>query len=243
MYTMRRVITVSLFLFLSISAYPQLDKMLDQAKKAVTTGDTKGLTQDEVVRGLKEALTNGTNKSADLVSKVDGYFKNPEIKIPFPPDVKHVEDKLRQMGMGAQVDKFVLALNRGAEDAAKQSAPIFVNAVKQMTIQDGFTILKGAPDAATQYLQKNTTAELKTKFKPVIQTSLDKVSATKYYGELVTTYNKIPFVTKVNPDLNEYATDKAIQGLFVMIAKEEKNIRANPVARTTDILKKVFGAQ
>ncbi|HWA34143.1 MAG TPA: DUF4197 domain-containing protein, partial [Cyclobacteriaceae bacterium] len=106
-----------------------------------------------------------------------------------------------------------------------------------------FAILKGQPDAATQYLQRTTTAQLKEKFKPVVQNSLNKVSATKYYGDIVGTYNKVPFVTKVNPDLNEYATDKAIQGLFIMIAKEEKNIRDNPVARTTDILKKVFGAK
>ena len=234
---------IILFSISSSVSLAQLNKILDKAKQAVATGNTQALTQDEVVQGLKEALTNGTSKSTDVVSKVDGYFKNPEIKIPFPPDVKQVEDKLRQLGMGAQVDKFVLALNRGAEDAAKQATPIFVNAIKQMTIQDGFTILKGAPDAATQYLQKNTTSDLKSKFKPVIQNSLNKVSATKYYAEIVTRYNKIPFVTKVNPDLNEYATDKAIQGLLVMIAKEEKNIRENPVARTTDLLKKVFATK
>jgi hypothetical protein len=226
----------------STTGFSQLNKMLEKAKKAVS-GDTQALTADEVAQGLKEALTNGISKGSDLVSKTDGYFKNPEIKIPFPPDVKRVEDKLRQIGMGAQVDKFVLALNRGAEDAAKEAKPIFINAIKQMTIDDAFAILKGQPDAATQYLQRTTTAQLKEKFKPVVQSSLDKVSATKYYGDVVTTYNKVPFVDKVNPDLNEYATDKAIQGLFVMIAKEEKNIRQNPVARTTDLLKKVFGAQ
>jgi hypothetical protein len=177
------------------------------------------------------------------VSQLDGYFKNPEIKIPFPPDVKKVEDKLRQVGLGKEVDKFVLTLNRGAEDAAKEAKPIFITAIKSMTIQDAWAILKGDKDAATQYLKRTTSAQLKEKFKPVIQNSLNKVNATKYYGEIVTRYNAIPFVEKVNPNLDDYATDRAIEGLFIMIAKEEKNIRENPVARTTELLRKVFGSQ
>lgn len=222
-------------------AYCQFDKILDQAKKTVT--GTQPISTEEIAQGLKEALTNGASKSSELVSQADGYFKNPEIKIPFPPDVKKVEDRLRQMGMGADVDKFVLALNRGAEDAAKEAKPILVGAIKQMTIDDAVGILKGQPDAATQYLKKTTTPQLKEKFKPVVQKSLNKVAATQYYGELVGTYNKIPFIQKVNPDLNAYATDMAMQGLFTMIAKEEKNIRQDPVARTTELLKKVFGSQ
>jgi hypothetical protein len=146
------------------------------------------------------------------------------------------------MGFGSKVDEFVMTLNRGAEDAAKEAKPIFINAIKQMTIDDAFGILKGQPDAATQFLKRTTTGQLKEKFKPVIQNSLNKVSATKYYGDLVNTYNKIPLVEKVNPNLDDYATDLAIQGLFTMVAKEEKNIRENPVARTTDLLKRVFGA-
>ena len=232
---------ILIILFSNAEAFPQLGKLLDKAKKAV--GGSQPLTAEEVAQGLKEALTNGISKGADLTSKTDGYFKNPEIKIPFPPDVKKVEDRLRQMAMGGQVDKFVLSLNRGAEDAAKEAKPIFVAAIKQMTIDDAFSILKGEPDAATQFLKRTTTAQLKEKFKPVVQKSLDKVSATQYYGDLVGTYNKIPLVQKVNPDLNEYATDLAIQGLFIMIAKEEKNIRQDPLARTSDLLKKVFGSQ
>jgi len=214
---------------------------LDKLKKAVK-GESS-LSTEEVAEGLKEALTNGASKGSDLVSQVNGYFKNAEIKIPFPPEVKQVETKLRQMGMGAEVDKFVLALNRGAEDAAKEAKPIFVSAIKQMSIQDAWSILKGEKDAATQYLKRTTTTQLTDKFKPVIQKSLEKVNATKYYSDLVNTYNKIPLVQKVNPDLNQYATDKAIAGLFVMVAKEEANIRQNPGARTTDLLKKVFSAQ
>ncbi|MEK6781415.1 MAG: DUF4197 domain-containing protein [Bacteroidota bacterium] len=218
----------------------QINQAISGASKSMN-GD-KPLTSAEVGEGLKEALINGISKGADKTSQMDGYFKNPEIKIPFPPEVKKVEDKLRLLGLGSEVDKFVMTLNRGAEDAAKEAKPIFVAAIKQMTIDDAFGILKGQPDAATQFLKKTTTSQLKEKFKPVVQKSLDKVSATKYYGDLVGTYNKIPLVEKVNPDLNEYATDMAIQGLFIMIAKEEKNIRQDPMARTSDLLKRVFGS-
>lgn len=199
-------------------------------------------TTDEVTKGLKDALIQGTTKGANMVSKVDGYFKNPEIKIPFPPDVKIVETKLRALGMGKQVDEFVVSLNRAAEDAAKEAAPIFVGAIQKMTIQDAYGVLKGEEDAATQYLKRTTTTQLKEKFTPVVKNSLNKVNATKYYADLINYYNKVPFVTKVNPDLTVYATDKAIQGLFVMIAKEEKNIRKDPLARSTDLLKKVFSS-
>ncbi len=219
----------------------QINQAISDANKAMN-GD-KPLTTAEVGQGLKEALINGISKGSDLVSQMDGYFKNPEIKIPFPPDVKKVEDRLRQIGLGGEIDKFVMTLNRGAEDAAKEAKPIFIASIKQMTIDDAWAILKGEPDAATQYLKRTTSGQLKEKFKPVIQASLDKVNATKYYGDLVNKYNSIPLVQKVNPDLNDYATDMAMQGLFTMIAKEEKNIRQDPIARTTELLKRVFGAK
>jgi hypothetical protein len=237
---MKKLIFISLIAFIGCTT-AQINQAVSDANQILNSN--QGPTTAEVGDGLKEALTNGISKGADLVSVTDGYFKNPEIKIPFPPDVKKVEDKLRQIGLGNQVDNFILTLNRGAEDAAIQAKPIFINAIKQMTIQDAWAILRGQPDAATQYLQKTTSAQLKEKFMPVIQNSLNKVEATKHYGDIVNTYNKIPFVDKVNPDLNSYATDMAIKGLFTMIAKEELNIRQNPVARTTDLLKKVFGAK
>ncbi|GEO02663.1 hypothetical protein AAE02nite_03270 [Adhaeribacter aerolatus] len=213
---------------------------LNKIKQAVTQSSLSG---EEAGAGLKEALILGAAKGSDLVSQVDGYYQNPQIKIPFPPEVRNVETKLRQIGMGAEVDKFVLALNRAAEDAAKEAKPVFVSAIKQMTIQDAFGILKGQPDAATQYLKKTTSAELTQKFKPIIQQSLAKVNATQYYSSLVNTYNKIPLVKKVNPSLDDYATTKALDGLFLMVAQEEKNIRQNPQARTTALLKKVFASQ
>ncbi len=199
------------------------------------------LSNEEVGSGLKEALTQGISKGADALSQTDGYFKNPLIKIPFPPDAQRMEKRLREIGMGDDVDNFILTLNRGAEDAAQKAKPIFVAAIKNMTITDAMSILKGQPDAATQYLKKATTSQLATQFKPVIKASLDKVSATKNYNNLAGAYNKIPFVKKVNPDLDAYTTNLAIQGLFSTIANEEKNIRANPAARTSDLLKKIFG--
>ena len=236
-----KYLLMALLVAAQLNAFGQLDKLINDAKKAV--GTPKALTKEEVANGLKEALVNGITKGTDLTSKMDGYFKNPEIKIPFPKDVKKVEDKLRQLGMGSEVDRFVLTLNRGAEEAAKEAKPIFISAIKQMSIDDAFAVLKGQPDAATQFLKRTTSAQLKEKFKPVVQTNLDKVNATKYYGDLISNYNRIPFVSKVNPNLNEYATDMAIQGLFTMIAKEEKSIRQDPAARTSELLKKVFGSK
>lgn len=229
-------------LLLGACTSAQINQTLGDVNKSLGNSSAP-LTTAEVANGLKEALIKGISKGSDLVSQVDGYFKNPEIKIPFPPEVKKVEDRLRQIGLGSEVDKFVMTLNRGAEDAAREAKPIFIEAIRAMTIEDAWAILRGEDNAATQYLRRTTSGSLKEKFKPVIQNSLNKVNATKYYGEIVTRYNQIPLVQKVNPDLDDYATDEAIEGLFLMIAKEEKNIRENPVARTTELLKKVFGAQ
>lgn len=218
----------------------QVNQVLDTVGGVITEDK---LTTDQVASGLKEALIKGINIGATQASAQDGYFKNPQIKLPFPPDVQKVEDKLRQIGLGSEVDKFVLTLNRGAEQAAKEAKPIFINAIRSMTVQDAWGILKGEDNAATQYLVRTTSSQLKAKFQPVITRALERTKATKYYGDIVTTYNKIPFVDKVNPDLESYATDKAIEGLFLLIAKEEKNIREDPIARTTELLKKVFAAQ
>lgn len=235
---MKRIVFISLLVLFGQCAMAQFT--LKKLKSAIE-GDK--LSSEEVGEGLKEALLKGVSKGADMVSQEDGYFNNPEIRIPFPMEVKQVETKLRQIGLGSEVDKFVLALNRAAEDAAKEAKPIFVSAIRQMTIQDAWSILKGEDDAATQYLSHTTSAELNEKFKPVIRTSLEKVDATQYYSNLINAYNKIPFVKKVDPDLDDYATVKAVEGLFVMVAKEEQQIRENPGARTSDLLKKVFANQ
>jgi len=226
------------FLLTANGAMAQIN--LNKIKQNVLSGTT-ALSSDEVGAALKEALINGASKGSDLASQVDGYFQNDAIKILFPPEMQNVETRLRQLGMGAEVDKFVLSLNRAAEDAAKEAKPIFVSAIQQMTIQDAFSILKGEQDAATQYLQRTTSAQLTDKFSPIVRNSLSKVNATQHYANLINTYNKIPLVKKADPDLEKYATQKAIDGLFVMVATEEKAIRENPQARTSALLKKVFG--
>jgi len=215
-------------------------QLFDDAMKLVGQGKT-GLTEKDAADGIREALVKGTGESVSLVSKLNGYFSNPEIKIPFPESARDIESKLRSVGLGSKVDEAILAINRAAEDAAKEAEPIFVTAVKNMSISDAIQIVRGQHDAATTYLSRTTSPELKAKFTPVIKASLDRVNATKYWAELIHAYNQIPFVSKQNPDLTAYATDKAITGLFVMIAKEELKIRQNPAARTTELLKKVFG--
>lgn len=210
---------------------------------SVISGATGGaLTSDEIGRGLKEALTVGINNSSTKASALDGYLGNNLIKLLFPPEAQKVEARLRQIGLGGECDKFITALNRGAEDAAKFAAPIFIDAITKMTIQDALSILKGDKDAATQYLKKTSTQALVSAFTPVIESSLNKTNATKAYTDIANTYNKIPLVQKVNPNLTEYATSKAIDGLFTLVAQEEANIRENPVARVSDLLKRVFGS-
>ncbi|MDQ1088952.1 MULTISPECIES: DUF4197 domain-containing protein [unclassified Siphonobacter] len=203
-----------------------------------------GLGSDEIAKGLKEALTVGIRNGSDQASKTDGFFKNSLIKILLPPEIQKAESTLRRIGLGKQVDQFVLTLNRGAEDASKKAFPIFVDAITKMTIPDAINILKGEKNAATEYLKRTSFDALYKEFSPVIQTSIEKTQATKYYGTIVTSYNKLPLVPqKLNPDLNDYATRKAIDGLFKLVEQEEAKIRENPQARVTDLLKKVFGQQ
>ncbi|MBA7557887.1 hypothetical protein ES705_50665 [subsurface metagenome] len=183
----------------------------------------------------------GTDNSVDLVSVKDGYFGNREIKIPFPLEVRTIEDKMRAIGLGSEVDKVVLSINRAAEDAANEVKPIFISAIKDMSISDAIGIVNGNDHAATTYLKKKTTSELSVKIKPLIENSLEKVDATRYWDDLIRTYNIIPFVKKMNPDLSEYVTEQAIEGLFIMIAREEEKIRKDPLARTSELLERVFG--
>lgn len=200
-----------------------------------------GLSNADITKGLKEALNVGTKNATGKASKVDGYYKNSLIKIAFPSDAKDMRSTLLKMGMKKQVEDFEKQLNRAAEDAATKAAPIFLAAITKMTINDGLTILRGKDDEATQYLKKTTSAELSKQFRPIIAASLKKVQITKYWNPLFTTYNKVPFVKKVNPSLDDYVTQRAIEGLFKLVAQEETKIRKDPAARISDILKKVFG--
>ncbi|HZG01448.1 MAG TPA: DUF4197 domain-containing protein [Chitinophagales bacterium] len=206
----------------------------------VTTG-SGSVSNSEIVAGLKQALEVGTNNGTAQVSQTDGFFKNAAIKILMPPDVKMVESKLREYGMGEHVDKAILQMNRAAEQAAKEAAPIFIDAIKGMSITDAVGILRGSNDAATVYLKNNTSAQLTDKFRPIIKKALDQTQATKYWNDVFVNYNKLPFVTPVNANLDDYVTQKALEGLFHTIAQEELKIRQDPAARITDLLKKVFG--
>ncbi len=199
------------------------------------------LTEGDAAAGIREALIRGTSHSVDLVSVTDGFLGNPAIKIPFPDQAREVESRLRALGLGSMVDDVVTSMNRAAEDASKSAAEIFISAINAMTIQDALAIVKGNEDAATRYLERTTSAGLKEQFTPVIRTSLDKVDATRLWESAIRRYNQIPLVKKQNPDLAAYVTEQAIKGLFVMVAREEAAIRKDPVARTSDLLKKVFG--
>ena len=223
---------------LNSCAQINFNKVIKDASQTVKGGK---LSNEDIINGLKEALSVGSRNSANKASQMDGYYKNPLIRIPFPKEAERMEATLRNMGMSKQVDEFVLTLNRAAEDAAKKAAPIFLDAITHMTITDGINILHGNDDAAMQYLKTNTSVKLKEQFKPVVKTSIESVQVTKYWNPLVTTYNNIPLVQKMNPDLDEYVTQKAIDGLFTLVTQEELKIRKDPAARITDILKKVFG--
>ncbi|PSL02974.1 DUF4197 domain-containing protein [Cecembia rubra] len=202
------------------------------------------LTQQEVAQGLKEALIQGISKGADQASKQDGFFGNELIRILLPEDARRVENTLRQIGLGSEVDRALLAINRGAERAAQEAKPIFINAIRQMTIQDAFNILKGEQDAATQFLRRTTERQLIELFQPRIQESLNEVGATRFYGDIANTYNNLPLTNrKIDPDLNAYVTERAIDGLFKLVASEEQNIRQNPLERTTALMRRVFAAQ
>jgi hypothetical protein len=226
---------------IAILSMQTIDAQFLKDAKNLLNSKGKGLTEKDAADGIKEALVNGTTESVKLVSIVDGYWGNPEIKIPFPSEAKEMESKLRTIGMGKKVDEFNESMNRAAEKAATEAKPIFITAIKGMTVKDAINIVKGANNAATMYLKNTTSPELNNKFQPIIKTSLDNVNATRYWSDLITAYNKIPLVKKMNPNLAEYVTDKAIDGLFIMIAKEEIKIRQDPMARTSELLKKVFG--
>ncbi|MBC7862895.1 MAG: DUF4197 domain-containing protein [Bacteroidia bacterium] len=206
-------------------------------------GGVPALSNDEIISGLKEALSVGANNAGGLASKADGFYKNPAIFIPWPPEAQKMKDKLSQLGFDGKIQEFETSLNRAAEEAAKGAAPIFVDAVKSMSIGDGLAILKGGDTAATHYLRDKTTPALKAKFQPVVKDAISKVNVTKYWEPLVNKYNMIPGVTKQNPNLEAYVTDRGVHGMFKLVLDEEKKIRKDPIARVSDILKKVFGSK
>ena len=215
-----------------------LKKVTEKANKLIK--EEKLLTVSEVSKGLVEALIQGSEKSVKLASAKGGFNSNTLIRIPFPEDAKKMKATLLKVGMTNQIKQFEKSINSAAELASKKALDIFISAIRSMSINDAFSILNGNNNAATQYLKKQTFNDLRTEFKPVINTAVAKVEVTKYWNLLVKRYNALPFAKTVNPDLEEYVTTKTIEGLFVLIAKEEQNIRRNPKARASDLLQKVF---
>ena len=217
-----------------------------QAFKGILDGagggaSTRPLTNSEVVSGLKEALTIGVRESATAASAVDGFYRNAKIAIPWPAEAQAMKDALVRIGLSGQVTAFEQSINRAAEEAAKGAFEVFAGAVREMTIADGFAILNGGNTAATDYLRDRTSAPLKNRFTPVVKNAIDKVNVTSYWNPLANAYNAIPGVTRVNPNLEEYITAKAIDGLMTLIAEQETKIRQDPAAQVTDLLKRVFG--
>jgi hypothetical protein len=219
------------------------NKAKDEVHSAVGGTTTPALSNEEVIKGLREALSVGTNNSSASASKVDGYLKNPRLFIPWPEEAKDMREKLIKLGLQKKVEEFETSLNRAAEEAAKKAGNVFLDAITKMSVSDGFAILKGADTAATNFLRKTSYSPLYDQFMPIVKEAIAKVKVTSYWNPLVTKYNKLPGVKKQNPDLNDYVTKKAANGLFVLIADEEAKIRKDPAARVTDLLKKVFGSK
>ena len=202
------------------------------------------VTEAEAGQGIKEALSQGLVKSVLQLNSVDGFFKDAVYKILLPPEAKKIENTLRSLGMNSLVDKAILSINRGAEEAVGTAKPIFADAIKSMTLQDAIGLIKNGDTSATHFFRVKTTDKLVAAFTPIIQASLNKADATKYYGDIIKTYNDLPTTfKKLNPDLTGYVTNRATNALFDLIGKEEVNIRTNFLARTTDLLKKVFGTK
>lgn len=201
------------------------------------------LSNADIASGLRAALDKGIDTQVTKLTQTDGFYKNQLVKILLPEELQKVDSGLRAIGLGSLADEGVKMMNRAAEDAVKEATPIFVSAVKQITFTDARNILLGNDQAATSYLERTTSTQLYSKFNPVIKSSFSKVGADKVWSNIITRYNQIPLVKKVNPDLTDYVTDKALEGVYKMIAVEEKNIRDNISARTTPLLQRVFALQ
>lgn len=205
--------------------------------------ETSGIGQTQIADGLKEALQQGIDKQVVNLTKTNGFYNNSLVKIGLPSELQKIEKTLRDVGLGSLADEGIKALNTAASTAVKEATPIFVDAITSMTISDATAILMGNRDAATQYLKKSTQTSLYNKFNPVIKSSFTKVGADKVWSNIISKYNAIPLVQKVNPDLTDYVTQEALKGVYTMIEKEEVNIRTNVSARSSNLLKSVFAMQ
>jgi hypothetical protein len=206
-----------------------------------SSSSSGSMTNELAANGLKQALSAGTDLAANNLGQIDGFLANAAVKILFPPEARKIESTLRSLGMGSVCDQVITSVNRAAEAAVVEAKPIFVEAIKQMTITDAINILTGDKDAATQYLQRTSGQVLIAKFEPIIQSNLQKANATKYWSDAIKAYNALPFVQKMNPNLSQYVTQKATDGVFLMVAIEEGKIRENPAQRVGSVLQDVFG--
>jgi hypothetical protein len=240
------LIGIPLLLFgCSEKGLQNLNDVLSNTKDVLGESEPRKLTNTEVISGLKEALKVGADSAVAFVSKMNGFYKNPSIFIEFPPQAIKVKNTLNDAGLGSLMDDFEMILNRSAEEAAKLATPIFKDAITSMSISDGFTLLNGSNNAATNFLQEKTSSQLKEKFSPVVNNAINKVQLTKHWEPILKKYNLLTLLTgadAINPDLEAYVTQKTLDGLFLQIAKEEKQIRENPSARVSDILQRVFGS-
>src|SRR5436190_7109917 len=236
---MKKIYSLLFAATLFVSADAQ--SIFDKAKKAL--GGNSQVSESEAGSGIKEALNKGIGSAVSLLNKRDAFFKSELYKVLLPPDAQKMEKTLRDLGLGKMCDDAIEAINHGAEDAVGFATPIFVDAIKQMTITDALKLVTGGKNSITEFFRSKTSVKLKAAFMPVINKSLEKTNATKYYGDAVTRYNKIPLVKKMNPDIADYVADRTLFALFDRIAVEEVNIRSNPAARTSDLLKKVFGGK
>jgi len=233
----------TIFFVLLLLAAQLCSAQIDLLKMASTKASTllfSSATKDEVAKGLREALVVGADKATESTSAKGGFYDNKIIRIPFPAEAEKMKKTLQKAGMQSQITDFEKSINSAAELATKEVLVIFVDAITNMSIQDAFQILKGANTAATSYLKKQTNVQLYDKIKPIAKKAFQQVEVTKYWNPLVKTYNTIPFTKPVNPDLEDYVTNKTIEGIFVLIANQEKEIRDNPKARTSALLQKVF---
>ena len=234
--------TLLVFIAISFATISNSQSILDKAKKTFSKSNSN-VTEEEAGFGVKEALNNGISSAVSFLNKPDAFFKSELYKVLLPPDAKKMEKTLRDIGMGKMCDDAIEAINRGAEDAVGFAAPIFVDAIKQMTVTDALKLVTGGKNSITDFFREKTSAKLKAAFMPLIDKSLEKTNATKYYGDAVSRYNKVPFAKKMNPDLSDYVAERTLFALFDRIGVEEANIRSNPAARTSDLLKKVFGGK
>jgi hypothetical protein len=241
-----KIIPLTLFIAtISLSSCDTLQEVANNITIPTSTTSQPQLSNADVISGLKEALNVGIKNSVSLTSITDGFLGNAAIRLPFPEEAIKVKQKALDLGMSGQVEKFETTLNRAAEEATKEALPIFMEAITNMSISDGFAILNGGNGSATKFLKDNTSSKLAVAFRPKVEAAISKVKLTDYWNPIITKYNSAMTLTggqKLNPDLNQYVTDKAIAGLFHMVEIEENKIRKDPMARVTDILKKVFGS-